>query len=337
MVMLCVVWFACPGPSQGQVKVQVGLDGVGDHADWFQHRRVGILTNHTGRDSRGRTILEVFRQMPQVKVTALFAPEHGLFGAAEAGQDIRDNHYEQVAVYSVYGQTRKPTPAMLEDVDVLVFDMQDVGARYYTYISTLTLALEAAAEQGKPFVVLDRPNPLNGVAVEGNILDRQFASFVGMHPIPERHGMTVGELAKMINGEGWLTGHVRADLRVVVAAGWKRTMWFDQTGLTFVPPSPNIKELDAAVIYPGTCLLEGTNVSEGRGTERPFLQFGAPWLNAGELRIALQRMNLPGVEFQPAHFTPLDSKYKDQPCQGIRIQITDRQVLNAFRAGLGIV
>lgn len=314
-----------------------GLDRVGSYGDWFTGKRVGIITNHTGRDRGGRFIVEIFRGMPQVKVTALFAPEHGIFGTADAGKKVIDIRYEGIPVYSLYGKTKKPTAEMLRAVDVLVFDMQDVGVRYYTYISTLTLALEAAAENGKRFVVLDRPNPLNGVTVEGNILDRKFASFVGMYPVAVRHGMTVGELAKMINGQGWLAKGVRADLRIVPMAGWKRRMWFEQTGLKFIGPSPNMKTLETAVIYPGTCLLEGTNVSEGRGTEYPFLQFGAPWLKQDELIKELHNAGLHGLGFQPVLFTPSGSKFKDQQCRGVRIQITDRKTFDAFRFGMVLV
>jgi uncharacterized protein YbbC (DUF1343 family) len=335
--VLNLFWGIGSFPALGESKVLTGLDRVGVYGDWFTGKRVGIITNHTGRDRDGRFIVEIFRAQPGVKVTALFTPEHGIFGTADAGEKVTDIRYEGIPAYSLYGKTKKPTAEMLSEVDVLVYDIQDVGVRYYTYISTLALALEAAAENGKQFVVLDRPNPLNGVTIEGNILEPKFASFVGMHPTPVRHGMTVGELANMMNGEGWLAKGVRADLKIIPMTDWKRGMWFEQTGLKFMSPSPNMKTLDTAVIYPGTCLLEGTNVSEGRGTKYPFLQFGAPWLKQGALIEELQKAGLQGLSFQPVLFTPSSSKFKDQPCRGVRIQITNRNTFDAFRFGIVLV
>jgi uncharacterized protein YbbC (DUF1343 family) len=197
--------------------------------------------------------------------------------------------------------------------------------------------MEAAAENGRRFVVLDRPNPINGASVEGNILDPVLASFVGLHPIPVRHGMTVGELAKMFNGQGWLVGRIRADLVVIPMEGWRRRMWYDQTGLRFIKPSPNMPDLQTAAIYPGLCLLEGTNVSEGRGTDKPFRQFGAPWINSKQLVERLNTLNLPGMRFEPTRFTPTSSKYQNQACQGVRIIITDREMLEPYYAGVRIV
>jgi len=215
--------------------------------------------------------------MPGVEVTALFGPEHGIYGLAEAGIKVADKKDDRfgIPVYSLYGKTAKPTAEMLKDVDVLVFDIQDIGARFYTYIYTMAYAMEAAAENNKPFVVLDRPNPINGLAVQGNILEKDFATFVGLYPIPVRHGMTVGELARMFNDQGWLKNGIRANLTVVPMQGWKRSMWYDRTGLKFIKPSPNMPNIKTATVYPGLCLLEGTNISEGRGTNKPFLQFGA--------------------------------------------------------------
>jgi uncharacterized protein YbbC (DUF1343 family) len=335
--VLCLFWMILVFPTQAEGKVLTGLDRIGEHGEWFQGQRVGIVTNHTGRDRDGRFIVDGFRALPGVKVKALFAPEHGIFGTADAGEKLTDIRYEGIPAYSLYGKTKKPTAKMLREVDVLVYDMQDVGARYYTYISTLALVMEAAAENGKQIVVLDRPNPLNGVTVEGNILDPKFASFVGMFPTPVRHGMTVGELASMINGQGWLAKGVRADLRIIPMSGWKRSMWFEQTGLKFIPPSPNIKNLEMAIVYPGTCLLEGTNVSEGRGTSSPFLQFGAPWLKQDEVIQKLQFAGLQGLDFQPVRFNPSSSKFKDQPCRGVRIQITNREKVDTFRLGVVLV
>lgn len=319
--------------------VRTGLDNVGAHKRLFIGKRVGIITNHTAYTGDNKYIVDVFRDMPEVTVTALFSPEHGLRGTEQAGMRIDgtlDPTY-RLPIYSLYGATRKPTPKMLRDVDILVFDIQDIGARFYTYIYTMSLAMEAAAECGKRFVVLDRPNPINGLQVEGNILQKEFASFVGLHPVAVRHGMTVGELARMFNAEGWLAGGVRADLVVIHLSGWRRRMWYDQTGLRFIKPSPNITNLKTATIYPGLCLLEGTNISEARGTELPFRQFGAPWIDAESLAARLNELKLPGLEFAPVSFTPESSKYAGQECHGARISITKRDAVQAYCSGMYIV
>jgi uncharacterized protein YbbC (DUF1343 family) len=283
--------------------------------------------------------VEVFRDLPGVTVIALFAPEHGLWGTGQAGEDVRPTTHPiyHVPVYSLYGPTQKPSADMLAGVDVLVFDIQDIGARFYTYIWTLALAMEGAAEAGKPFVVLDRPNPITGTRVAGPCLDPAQASFVGLYPIPVVHGMTVAELARLFNAEGWLAGGVKANLTVVPMQGWRRDMWFDQTGLTFVRPSPNMPDLETAEVYPGLALLEGTNVSEGRGTDLPFRQFGAPWIDPNGLADRLNALSLPGLRFVPAAFTPAASKYQGQACRGARVIVTDRNLLDPFYAGVRIV
>jgi uncharacterized protein YbbC (DUF1343 family) len=319
--------------------VRTGLDCVDAHRDLFAGKRIGIIANHTARDAQGRQIVEVFNALDDVTITALFSPEHGLYGTEGAGDTI-DSVTDPVSglpVRSLYGQTRKPTAEMLRDVDVLVFDIQDVGARFYTYISTMSLAMEAAAEQGKGFVVLDRPNPITGLHVEGPVLEPEFASFVGLHPIPVRHGMTVGELARMFNGQRWLADGVQAKLAVVPMQGWRRGLWFDQTGLTFIKPSPNIPDVETATVYPGLCLFEGTNLSEGRGTSMPFLQVGAPWLDAKTLARRLNALGLPGLRFAPTSFTPTASKHQGTECHGARLTVTDREQLDAFWSGVLIV
>jgi len=309
----------------------------------FQNKRVGIITNHTAFTGDGRYITDVIGRLPGVKITALFGPEHGIKGSAEAGAKVESgvDPIKGVPIYSLYGKTRKPTPEMLRSVDILVFDIQDVGARYYTYIYTMALAMEAAAEHHIPFVVLDRPNPITGIAVEGNVLDTAYASFVGMFPIPMRHGMTVGELARLFNDQGWLKNGVRAQLTVIPLKGWKRLMWYDQTGLRFIKPSPNMPDVETATLYPGLCLIEGTNVSEGRGTYLPFKLVGAPWVNGRQLAAAMTALNLPGVSFTDTSFTPVripgmaeNPKYKDQQCQGIRIRVTDREKFKPVLTGI---
>jgi uncharacterized protein YbbC (DUF1343 family) len=333
--VLLAVWPVVDCPA----SVRTGLDNIGEHKDPFQGKRVGIIANHTSYDSEGKYIVDVFRAMEGVRVVALFSPEHGLRGQEEAGSKV-GNETDPVSglpVYSLYGQTTKPTPKMLADVDVLVFDIQDVGARFYTYLYTMSLAMEAAAENHKRFVVLDRPNPINGTQIEGPVLDPKFATFVGLYPIPVRYGLTVGELARMINSEGWLAKGVKADLTVVPLSGWQRNMWFDQTGLRFIKPSPNMPDVETAALYPGLCLLEGTNLSEGRGTPKPFRQFGAPWIDANALATKLNSLNLPGVRFVAASFTPTSSKFQNQQCHGIEIVLTDRTHLEPFWTGVQIV
>ena len=247
-VILILGLFAMLSSCQG--SVQTGLDCVGTYKEVFQGKRLGIITNHTAYNSDGKYIVDVLRSMAGVKVTTLFSPEHGLWGKEQDAIKIDsqiDPDY-RLQIYSLYGKTLKPTREMLQDIDVLVFDIQDIGARFYTYIYTMSLAMEAAAENGKRFVVLDRPNPIGGYCVEGNILDPNLSSFVGFYPIPVRHGMTAGELAKMFNEQGWLKDGVKADLVIIPMKGWRRRMWYDQTGLSFIKTSPNMPDLQTAAI-----------------------------------------------------------------------------------------
>jgi len=319
--------------------VRAGLDNIGEYKQLFNAMRIGIITNHTAYSSGGQYIVDVFRGIDNARIAALFSPEHGINGAQEAGKAIEgrvDTRYN-LPVYSLYGKTNKPTAEMLKNIDVLVFDIQDIGARFYTYISTMSLAMEAAAECGKRFVILDRPNPINGLKVEGNILEPAFSSFVGMHPVPVRHGMTVGELAEMFNRQGWQKNGVRVNLIVIPMTGWRRRLWYDQTGLTFIKPSPNIPDLQTAALYPGLCLLEGTNVSEGRGTEMPFRQFGTPWVDSENLAGRLNQLNLSGLRFEPTDFTPTSSKYQSQKCHGVKITITNRDLLKPYYSGIMII
>lgn len=343
---LCLIAMlsSCEPPSPEIVRT--GLDRVDEFPELFAGKRVGIITNHTAYDTQGRHITDVFMAMPGVTVTALFGPEHGIRGQEEAGSKIDSevDPLKDVPIFSLYGETNKPTPKMLENVDVLVYDIQDVGARFYTYIYTMALAMEAAAEQGKPFVVLDRPNPIGGELVEGNLLEPEFATFVGLYPIPVRHGMTVGELAKMFSGEGWLTNGGQPALTVVPLENWRRYQWYDQTGLRFIKPSPNIPDLASATVYPGICLMEGTTISEGRGTPMPFQLFGAPWIDGRQICERLNALNLPGVIFQDTVFTPVSTpgassrpKHMDRPCGGAYLRVTDRQLFQPYRAGIHAV
>lgn len=322
-------------PEEG---VRPGIDVVlADTTSPLHGRRVGLITNQTGIDSEGRSTIDRLHESPDVELVALFSPEHGIRGEAEPGEKVASGAEDRTGlpIYSLYGETRKPTPAMLEGIDVLAFDIQDIGARQYTYISTMALGMQAAAEAGIPFVVLDRPNPIGGVAVEGNILDPEFESFVGMYPIPVRHGMTVGELARLFNTEF----AIRAELTVVPVSGWEREEYFDETGLPWVNPSPNIRRLQAAIHYPGTVFLEGTNLSEGRGTDLPFEQTGATWLDAEEIAGELNGMGLPGVEFEAVRFpvSPDTRKFPGDTVPGVRLVLTDREAYRPVRTGLVLI
>ncbi len=348
-VSCCLVLFvllSCRSHSPPQPAVQTGLDRLSEYAQLFRHKRVGIITNHTAYTAGGEHIIDVFARMEGVTLTALFGPEHGIRGTAEAGAKVESERdpVQNLPIYSLYGETRKPTPDMLREVDVLVFDIQDIGARYYTYIYTMALAMEAAVENGIPFVVLDRPNPINGIEVEGNVLDTAFTSFVGLFPLPIRHGMTAGELARMFNKEGWIAGGKSASLTVVPLRGWQRSMWYDATGLRFIQPSPNMPDLETAILYPGLCLIEGTNVSEGRGTHMPFKLIGAPWIDGKALSRALNQLHLPGIHFTDTTFTPKRipgmaerPKYQDQRCQGVRLRVTNREVFRPVLTGLHLL
>ncbi|MDX2043280.1 MAG: DUF1343 domain-containing protein [Acidobacteriota bacterium] len=298
-------------------------------------KRVGLITNHTGRDRDGNPTIDVLFKAPDVKLVALFSPEHGIRGALDQ-EKITNSTDEKTGlpVFSLYGETRKPTAEMLKDIDVLVFDIQDIGARFYTYISTMGLAMEEAAKNGKTFIVLDRVNPINGTDVEGPLADGDKLSFIAHHQIPVRHGMTVGELAQLFNKERNVIWAGGADLQIVRAEDWKRNQWFDETGLTWINPSPNMRSLTQATLYPGVCLLEPTNVSVGRGTDTPFELVGAPWMDGRKLAEALNSANLPGVRFVPVRFTPKASVHKDAECGGVNIIITDRSRFDSVLMGM---
>lgn len=315
-------------------SVLTGIDVLQrDRFRQLQGRRVGLITNHTGVNREGVSTAQLLHKAPGIELAAVFSPEHGLQGQLDVSniQDTRDPA-TGVVVYSLYGKTRKPTAETLKGIDTLVFDIQDIGARFYTYISTMGYAMQVAAEHKLRFVVLDRPNPINGCDVAGPVLDAGRESFVAFHRLPVRHGMTVGELATMFNSELRLN----LVLEVVRVEGWRRQDYFDATGLRWINPSPNMRSLRAAILYPGIGLLETTNLSVGRGTEAPFEWIGAPWLDGKRLAEAMNRRNLPGVRFEPAEFTPESSKFEKQKCQGIRITITDRNALEPVRIGLAI-
>jgi uncharacterized protein YbbC (DUF1343 family)/CubicO group peptidase (beta-lactamase class C family) len=296
-------------------------------------RRVGLVTNHTGRDRNGTSTIDLLHRADGVTLAVLFSPEHGIRGALDAPvPDARDEK-TGLPIYSLYeGKRRKPTAEQLRGVDTLVYDIQDAGCRFYTYISTLGLVLEAAAEHSLRVVVLDRPNPIGGVAVEGPVLDAGRESFVGYHRLPVRYGMTIGELARLYNAER----KIGADLDVVPLQNWRRDAFYDRTNLAWVNPSPNLRSLTEAFLYPGIGLLETTNVSVGRGTDRPFEWVGAPWLDGRRLAAALTAERLPGVRFVPLRLTPTASVHKGQDCGGVQLIVDDWARFQPVRTGLAI-
>ena len=316
------------------LAVKTGLDQLcADECRMLKGQRVGLITNHTGIDAQGTSNITRLQASPNVELAALFSPEHGIAGQLDIAS-ISDSTDENTGlkVFSLYGKTRQPTAAQLEEIDTLVFDIQDIGTRFYTYISTMGLAMQAAAEHGKRFVVLDRPNPINGVTVDGPVLDAGQESFVGFHGIPVRHGMTIGELAMMFREEL----NLELDLHVVRMKDWHRDRYFDQTELIWVDPSPNMRNLNQAILYPGIGLLETTNLSVGRGTDTPFERFGAPWIKGADLAKALNSKNLAGVRFTPIRFQPASSVYQGQACEGVQISITDRDEIVPLDVGFQI-
>jgi len=306
-----------------------------DRLDLVHGKNVGLITNPTGVNRELVSDVDLLAHTPGVHLVALFGPEHGIRGAQQAGASVGSGRdpITGLPVYSLYGKTRQPTPAMLKGVDVLVFDIQAVGARFYTYLYTMADAMKAAAAARIPIIVLDRPNPIGGTKVQGPVLDPKYASFVGEYPIPLRYGMTIGELAEFFNNQF----HIGADLTVVKMRGWTRSMYYDGTPLQFVMPSPNMPTETTALVYPGMGLVEGTNVSEGRGTTRPFELAGAPWIDAEKLSRVLNDKHLAGVRFRPVHFTPTFSKYEGKPCNGVEVHVMDRDAFNPVVVGLNVI
>lgn len=344
--LIMFTFLNCPSQKQ-TTKFQLGSEVLlQEKLDLIKGKRVGIVTNQTGVDSKGNHIIDLLYNVPDVKLVALFCPEHGIRGDYEGGANI-DNHVDEktnVPIYSIYGETNKPLPEMLKNIDVLIFDIQSVGVRFYTYISTMSLCMEAAAENGIPFIVLDRPNPINGEIVEGPVLDPQYISFVGIHPIALRYGMTMGELAKMFNEEGWLADSVRADLQVVKMKNWSRDSWWDELGLKWIKPSPNMPSSLAALVYPGTGLLETCNISEGRGTDIPFINIGAPWLDNVSIKSILEQENIHGINIDTISFVPVDMPgaamnptYEGENCKGLIFNVTDPHHFESVAFGIHLI
>lgn len=315
--------------------ITTGLERViGNGALLLKGRRVGLVT-HPAAVTSDLTDSVAALLRCNVVLSALFAPEHGFSGAVADGLHVQDTVHGRthLPIYSLYGATQEPTPTMLADVEILVFDMQDVGVRFYTFISTLLYVLKSAAKVHMPVVVLDRPNPINGVTREGPVLSSGFESFVGALPIPLRYGLTMGELAYYMNH----TQGINAELTVIPLAGWRRGQWFDETGLTWIPTSPAMPHVSTTIVYPGTCFLEGTNVSEGRGTALPFEVCGAPWMDGEVLATYLNALALPGVRFRPTQFVPAASKFAGEVCGGVQAHIIDRAVFRPVTVGLHLL
>lgn len=318
---------------------------ISENQNLINGKNVGVVCNHTAVLSDGNHLVDALIDQKNVKVKAIFTPEHGLKGMAEAGEvvDYKNNLYKNIPIISLYGKERKPSKDNLKNVDVLIFDIQDVGARFYTYISTMYNILESASENDIPVIILDRPNPIGGNYVDGPVLDTKFKSFVGITPIPIAHGMTVGELAKYFVGEKLIPNSNKINLTVIKCKNWQREIPKEFYS-KWNSPSPNINSLETAIVYPGTCQLEGTNVSEGRGTTSPFIQFGAPFINAEQVIDKLNLLKVEGAELTPVTFTPVDiegmasdPKFKDQLCNGIKVKITDPGKFESVKFGVKLI
>ena len=333
--------------QNSDVKVTVGADVLlSDEYNLIKNRSIGVITNHSAILSSGTHLVDTLFSLNDIKIKALFGPEHGIRGDAPDGHSIKDGIDTKTGlpVYSLYGKNRKPTKEMLKGIDLIIFDIQDIGARFYTYISTLYYAIQSSAENDIPIIVLDRPNPINGLTVDGPIRKEEFKSFVAIAPIPIQHGLTIGELAIMFNDESWIGTDHKADLTVVKIKNWKREYFFDDCNLEWVNPSPNMPSLNTAIIYPGMCLIEGVNVSEGRGTYSPFLQIGAPYINSNELLKTLNKFDHSGISLEEITFTPesianmsLKPKYLNEKCNGIKITITDKNEIQSLKFGIQVL
>jgi len=319
-----------PG-ADNSPSVLNGIDVLRErNFDLLAGKRIGLITNQTGRAVDGTPTIDLLFKSKICKLVALFSPEHGIRGTMDESVRSTVDDVTGLPVYSLYGESKRPTPEMLKNIDVLVFDVQDIGARFYTYITTMAYSMEAAANANISFVVLDRPNPIGGIRVEGPMLDADKTSFIGYMPLPVRHGMTVGELARYFNVEN----RIGARLQVVPMKGWRRSYYFWDTGQVWINPSPNMRTMPAALLYPGICLLEQTNLSVGRGTDRPFEMIGAPWIEPQRFVSALREARISGVQYIPVYFTPDAAKHKGVRCGGASLLVTDADRLNSVLLGL---
>jgi uncharacterized protein YbbC (DUF1343 family) len=314
-------------------RVQTGIDTL--EAEKFaalRGKRVGLISNHTGQDFQGRSTVELLAHAPGVQLVALFSPEHGIAGHADEKIASSKDASTGLPIYSLYGEHLRPTEEMLKGLDAIVFDVQDAGVRFYTYTTTMGYCMEEAAKRGIKFYVLDRPNPLNGEIVEGPMLDTEKTSFVAYFPVPVRYGLTIGELAQLYNTEN----HINVDLHVIKMKNWHRNYFFESTGIRWLPPSPNLRTLKGSILYPGLEVLQNAGISVGRGTQAPFEEFGAPWMNGEEVSEELNARNLPGLRFANQPFIPVSGLYAGQRCGGVGIKVTDRGAVRSMRMGLEI-
>ncbi|HEY6947004.1 MAG TPA: DUF1343 domain-containing protein, partial [Candidatus Acidoferrum sp.] len=322
-----------PRRSGHAARVQTGLDVL--EAEKFaplRGKRIGLITNHTGVDAQGRSNTDLLAHASGLKLIALFSPEHGLAGRADEKVASSKDPTTGLPVYSLYGETRRPTDEMLQGIDALVFDIQDAGVRFYTYTVTMAYCMEEAAKRKISFFVLDRPNPMGGEIVEGPMLDSDKTSFVAYFPIPVRYGLTIGELAQFFNAEN----HIGADLHVITMRNWHRNYFFESTGIKWIPPSPALRTAKGSILYPGIEILQASDVSVGRGTQTPFEEFGAPWMNGDEVAAALNERHLPGLRFESSSFIPIGGPHSGERCSGVSIRITDRFTARSMRLGLEI-
>ena len=330
-VFICVhLWIRTPACA---AQTLTGIDVLeAQNFAALAGKRVGLITNQTGMDRNRRSTIDLLAHAPGVKLVALFSPEHGIRGTLDARVPSTTEEATGLPVYSLYGETERPTGAMLAGLDALVFDIQDAGVRFYTYITTMGYAMEAAAAHHVAFYILDRPDPLGGKRIEGPVLDRDRTNFVGYFPMPVRMAMTLGEMAQMFNAEN----KIGCDLHVVRMRNWQRRMWFDDTGLPWVNPSPNLRSPRAGILYPGLEILQAGGVSAGRGTSHPFELLGAPWIRGEEFAAYLKHRAIPGVRFEPEKFTPASGLYQGESCEGVRVVMTDRDALQSMRMGMEI-
>lgn len=333
--------------AQQKTELKIGADRlIEEYLSVIDGNNIGLIVNHTSLLSNGTHLVDALFNIDGIKIISLFSPEHGIRGDADAGSHIADGFdaATNIKITSLYGNTKKPTQEMLDNIDILVFDIQDIGARFYTYISTLYYVIEAAAEYDKQVIILDRPNPIGGNKVDGPILDLSFRSFVGIAEIPIQHGMTVGELALLFNDDIKTKKNISAEVEIIKMLNWDRKKYYDEYFSDWMPPSPNINKFETALVYPGTCLIEGTNISEGRGTQEPFLIIGAPFIESENLIDELMNLSVAGIEYESTTFTPVkiegmssSPKLKDITCNGIRISVVNRQEFNAVEFGVHLL
>lgn len=333
LVLFCIVClFGCQVENK-KIDFQLGIDTIDNYLEYFDDKNVGLITNPTGINSNYVSTIDVLYE--KVNLKSLYAPEHGIRGNSQAGGTIGNEIDVKtgLTVYSLYGQNKKPTAQMLEGIDVLCIDIQDVGARFYTYIYTMAYAMEACKENNIDFVVFDRPNPVSGDIVNGNILDEKYSSFVGMYPIITRHGMTIGEIAQLFNEEY----QIGCSLKVITMKDYNRELFYDDYNIPFVAPSPNIPTVESAIVYSGTCIFEGTNLSQGRGTTKPFEYIGASFIDPYKWVEALEALQLSGVVFRPIYFTPTANTYANKLCGGVQVHVTNRQEFNSVKVGYAML